>query len=84
MLDCRNIADRATDYMERRLNLWERLQFKMHILICGPCELYLRQMGKIVEMLGRFPREAPSAATKTMLLETFRSAHCQKERSPHQ
>jgi Putative zinc-finger len=83
MLNCRNIAEMATDYMERRLNLWERLQFRAHVLICGPCQLYLRQMDKMVQMLRKFPREAPPVATEKTLLDAFRRAHSEKKYLPH-
>jgi hypothetical protein len=81
--NCRKVTERATDYMERRLTFWGRLRYKLHLLICGPCHLYLDQMDKMVKVMSNFPREAPPAATAQSLLDTFRQAHGEKKPSPH-
>ncbi len=73
MLTCRDVADSATSYMERKLTLGERLQFRAHLLMCRFCRLYVRQLALTRDALRRLPRPLPSDADLDRLLHLFRS-----------
>ncbi|MBT5331114.1 MAG: zf-HC2 domain-containing protein, partial [Porticoccaceae bacterium] len=45
MLSCQHIAEYATDYVEGRMNFWQRLKFRMHLRACVHCERFIRHMG---------------------------------------
>ncbi|PJA32611.1 MAG: hypothetical protein CO187_03340 [Zetaproteobacteria bacterium CG_4_9_14_3_um_filter_53_7] len=34
---CKEISRLASDSLDRKLTLWEKLQFRMHLLICSNC-----------------------------------------------
>ncbi|MGH8462120.1 MAG: zf-HC2 domain-containing protein [Stenotrophobium sp.] len=44
MLNCREVNQRATDYLELQMNWRERLAVRMHLLICWTCRRFLRQL----------------------------------------
>lgn len=44
MLTCRDIATQASDYLERKLTLRQRLAVGLHLLLCGRCRDFLRHL----------------------------------------
>ena len=74
MLTCRDVASRATEYMEGGLSIRARLEFRMHLLMCGVCRLYVRQLVVTRQALRRLPRALPSDDDLDLLLGMFRSA----------
>lgn len=52
MLSCRDVSERATDLMERRLPLREWLAMKVHLGMCQACRNYMDQLRKTVGLLG--------------------------------
>ena len=73
MLTCRDVAESATDYMDRKLSIRESLQLRLHLLMCGFCRLYVRQLAVTREALRRLPRGMPSHKEIERLLRAFRS-----------
>jgi hypothetical protein len=73
MLTCRDVARSATDYMERELSLRESLQIRLHLLMCGFCRLYVRQLAATRDALRRMLRPLPSDEDMDRLLSVFRS-----------
>lgn len=55
LLSCRDVTERATDLMERRLPLREWLAMKVHLGMCHACRNYMDQLRKTVGLL-RDPR----------------------------
>ncbi|MEW5757368.1 MAG: zf-HC2 domain-containing protein [Pseudomonadota bacterium] len=51
MFKCRDIHDHASDYLEKRLSWWERVQFRWHLFICVYCRNFIRQMRTTVSTL---------------------------------
>lgn len=72
-LTCREVAARATDYMERPLPLCQRLQIGMHLLICASCRRYVRQLALTRDTMRRLPRPLPSDEDVDRLLHVFQS-----------
>lgn len=44
MLRCRSILEQADAYLTSHLNVWQRLQFRVHLALCANCRRYLRQL----------------------------------------
>jgi anti-sigma factor RsiW len=44
MLKCRDILEQADAYLTGHLNVWQRLQFRVHLALCANCRRYLRQL----------------------------------------
>lgn len=73
MLNCREITERASDFMEGALPWRVRLQMRLHLLMCQFCREYVRQMTLVVRTLRRLPGQAPSTEAQEGLLVLFRA-----------
>lgn len=62
MLKCRDIHDHASDYLERRLSWWGRVQFRSHLFICVHCRNFIRQMRSTVRALAGLKKSPDSCA----------------------
>ena len=49
---CKEVAQTLAEARERRLSLLERISLRIHLLLCGPCENYGKQM-KFLDRVGR-------------------------------
>ncbi len=62
---CRDIAELATDYMERTLPLRDSLGVRFHLSRCAACRTYLAQLKKTVALLrGRDMGPPPEGLTE--------------------
>jgi anti-sigma factor RsiW len=74
MLTCRDVTERVTDYLERDLSWWGRLQFRLHLAMCAVCRRYVAQMRATTELLHRIgDRPTPPSPVDPALREAFRS-----------
>jgi len=44
MLKCREISQMASDYTDKTLTWHQSLGYSMHLLMCGHCRLFVRQL----------------------------------------
>lgn len=51
MLRCREISDQASDHIDGLQSAGARLQVAMHLLLCGQCRRFMRQMRLTVAVL---------------------------------
>ena len=73
MLNCREVSERVSDFLDVTLPFSIRLQMRLHLLMCRICREYVRQMALVVGALGRLPRNKPAAELQTELLAMFRA-----------
>ena len=74
MLSCRDIVERASEYLDADLPWRVRLQVRLHLWMCAICREYLRQMRLVVATLRQVPPDEPPAAPSAEVLETFRGS----------
>ena len=43
MLTCKDVCENASDYLDGSPGMGERLQWRLHLLICKHCRRFLRQ-----------------------------------------
>ncbi len=74
MLTCRDVTERVTDYLERDLSWWGRLQVRLHLAMCAVCRRYVGQMRTTTELLHHLKeqREQP-ASIDPALRDAFRA-----------
>ncbi len=53
MLNCREITERASDFIDARLPWRERMEVRLHLVMCRFCREYMRQMTLVVGALQR-------------------------------
>lgn len=75
MLNCREITERASDFLDARLPWRERMEVRLHLMMCRICREYVRQMSLVVGALRSLrDSEAPGEAGDD-LLAMFRAEH---------
>jgi predicted anti-sigma-YlaC factor YlaD len=73
MLNCREVTESTSDYLDAILPWRVRLQMRMHLWMCRYCREYVRQLALVVLTLRQLPRRAPEDNVYPGLLATFRS-----------
>ena len=72
MMNCSELVEVVTDYLEGTLPEADRARFEDHLKECPHCVEYLAQMRRTLEAVGRIPEETLSGPVQKQLLETFR------------
>jgi hypothetical protein len=44
MLKCHDVAHLASDYLDHQMSLRARLSLMLHLLMCGHCSAFVRQL----------------------------------------
>jgi predicted anti-sigma-YlaC factor YlaD len=73
MLNCREVSERASDYLDASLSWRTRVQMRMHLMMCRFCREYVRQMSLVRRTLPRLPRQRPDQPIYEALMASFRS-----------
>jgi len=71
VLNCKEITQLVTDYVEGALSLRDRLRFQLHIGMCRHCRAYLRQMKLTAKTLGYLPEPELPPDVEGELLARF-------------
>lgn len=72
MLTCRDVSERATDYMERAMPLRENLAMRIHLGLCGACRNYVGQLRMTAKLLRNRPLGTPPDNLSEQLVEQAR------------
>lgn len=62
MLNCKETVRLVSEGLDHRLSLWQRMNLRLHVMMCGACGAYKRQ----VEGLHRLFSLRRRSATQTM------------------
>ena len=62
MMLCKKASSLLTAAEEGALSAADRFWFDCHLLVCGPCKRYRRQMHATAEALRKLPKEEPSSS----------------------
>lgn len=71
-LECRELVELVTEYLEGMLPHEERTRFELHLAICPGCAAYLRQLRGTVAAAGRLSEDSLPDETRERLLTAFR------------
>jgi predicted anti-sigma-YlaC factor YlaD len=71
-LNCQEVVELVTDYLEQALLPETQAQFEQHIEECPGCNTYLEQVQKTIMMLRKLTEQQAFPETKQELLEKFR------------
>lgn len=74
-LDCHEIVELVTDYLEGALDARTAAAFEEHLVICEGCRRYVEQIRRTIDTAGGIADVPLSGAAETALLEAFRSFH---------
>ena len=71
-LECRQVVEAVTDYLEGAMAPRDRLRFDHHLALCEGCQDYLEQMWTVIRVAGRPAADAVPPETMAGLLRAFR------------
>ena len=71
-LDCRDVVEVVTDYLEGDLAPDHRHRFDRHLAACEDCQVYLEQLRTVLRVAGRPTVDAVPPETMAGLLRAFR------------
>lgn len=71
-MDCNQLVELVTDYLDGALDLDTRARFDIHLGECEGCHNYLQQLRATVGVLGKVDSAALDPAFRERLLTAFR------------
>ncbi|HEY8643753.1 MAG TPA: zf-HC2 domain-containing protein [Candidatus Dormibacteraeota bacterium] len=71
-MNCRQVVELMTDYLEGALAPADRRRFEAHLSGCDGCTEYLRQLRTSMALARRLGEEPIPASLEAELLEAFR------------
>lgn len=74
-LDCNEIVELVTDYLEGAMDARTAAVFEEHLLICGGCRRYVEQIRRTIDTSGRVVDPPLSESAQAALLDAFRGFH---------
>ena len=72
-LNCQEVVELVTDYLEQALLPEMQAQFEEHIAECPGCDTYLEQVQQTIMMLRKLTEQQMFPNTKQELVEIFRN-----------
>lgn len=51
MLACRDVSEKTSAMVDGELSSWERLELRMHLLMCVNCRRFVKQFTQLVDHL---------------------------------
>jgi anti-sigma factor RsiW len=73
-MDCKELVELVTDYLEDALPPAERARVDEHLAECPFCSIYLEQMRATIRAVGHLPEADVSPEALRALLNVFRRA----------
>jgi glutaredoxin 3 len=49
MLSCKELSEKASDYLDGELSPWTRMEIRLHVFLCEHCRRYLHQLRLAVD-----------------------------------
>jgi predicted anti-sigma-YlaC factor YlaD len=74
VLNCREITERASDFIDATLPWHVRLEVRLHLIMCRFCREYVRQLALVARTL-RHLRRPDAPLVNQELLARFRAEH---------
>lgn len=71
-LECRELVELVTDYVEGALSSGERTRFEQHLVLCPDCTNYVDQMRATIVAVGALSEETIDPGAREELLRAFR------------
>jgi anti-sigma factor RsiW len=71
-LNCRELVELVTAYLEGDLSSGERKRFDAHLSVCDGCTMYVEQMRRTIELTGTLRLDDVSREAEEALLSAFR------------
>jgi anti-sigma factor RsiW len=70
-MNCPALVQLVTEYLEGAMLTEDVARFEEHLQRCPPCEVYLVQIRRTIEVCGKLPAEAIPDDAKATLMAAF-------------
>ena len=80
-LTCRDVTDRASEYLDNRLRILTKVRISLHLASCAHCRAYVKQIDLVSSALRRLPEFYPSPLNRLRLSERFATRHANETAS---
>jgi predicted anti-sigma-YlaC factor YlaD len=70
-MDCNELVEVITDYLEGVMSLEDRARFEEHLVYCEGCAAYLEQMRATLALMGKISPDAVEGDVRERLLQSF-------------
>jgi anti-sigma factor RsiW len=74
-LTCRDVTDRASEYLDDRLPILTKVRVGLHLASCAHCRTYLKQIDLVSSALRSLPKLHPSPLNRLRLSERIVARH---------
>jgi len=71
VLSCHDIHEMTSDYLEKRLSLKQRINYRLHMFFCHDCQRFLAQFRTTIRTLRGLRLDEPSAQTVDAQVEAL-------------
>jgi len=72
VLTCHEVTELANDHLDREISVGSRLQIELHLVLCPPCRVFVRQIAGTIELVRHAEVPPPDPETERQLLSAFR------------
>ena len=70
MLTCKKIVEQSSEYLEGNMTLPQRMNYKLHLLLCWHCRRYLRHFKTTVIVASQCAKKVLPEAEAEMISST--------------
>ena len=81
-LTCRDLTDRASEYLDGRLPILTKVLVGLHLSSCAHCRAYMKQIDLVSSALRSLPNLYPPPVTRLRLRQQFAARHTSWSASP--
>ena len=74
-LTCRDLTNRASEYLEDRLPILTKVRVGLHLASCAHCRTYVKQIDLVSSTLRSLPKLYPSPVNRLCLRQQFAASH---------
>ena len=74
-LTCRDVTDRASEYLDDRLPILTKVRVGLHLASCAHCRAYMKQIDLVSSALRSLPKLYPSPLNRLRLRQRFAASH---------
>lgn len=71
-MDCNELVELVTAYLDESLDLETRARFDEHLIDCDGCDNYLQQFRSTIETVGKIGEDEIPPELRSRLLDAFK------------
>lgn len=70
MYNCKKMVDKASRYTEGQLKWYERIAYKLHLLMCGHCRRFVKQFELMVQSFSKLKWQDDTQLNEKIIKKT--------------